>query len=462
MLFHSNEFLLFLGAFLLFYWRVRGNLHARNVLVVAASYLFYGWWDWRFLGLLLFSSGVDFWVGLAMARSPDGPPRRRWLKLSLATNLGVLGFFKYFNFFLESFHGVLRAAGVEHPSWTWNIILPVGISFYTFQTLSYTLDVYYRRIEPTRDLIAFLAFVSFFPQLVAGPIERASHLLPQFQTPRLITPDDLKEGVWLILWGLFKKVVVADNLARHAELAFDHSIVSGPVVLLGTLAFAGQIYGDFSGYSDIARGLGRVLGFDLRLNFNLPYVASNVREFWRRWHISLSTWLRDYLYVPLGGNRRGESRTRINLLLTMILGGLWHGASWNFAFWGAWHGVALVIHRAWSERVRLPAAMGWVLTLTVVGYGWLLFRAGSMTNVARLHHALIHWSAPPWITDFTLGIAAWWLPLALVQFWQWHSRDLLAPLRCPRWILLFIEGALVMAIASYWQREAAPFIYFQF
>jgi D-alanyl-lipoteichoic acid acyltransferase DltB (MBOAT superfamily) len=462
MLFHSTEFLIFFAAFVLLYWLARKDIRWRNRLVVAASYLFYGWWDWRLLGLLAATSLVDFGVGIALGRTGDDRVRRRWLGVSLGVNLGVLGLFKYLGFFVDSFHALLGTLGFEEPSRTWHLLLPVGISFYTFQALSYAVDVYRRRITPTRDLAAFLAYISFFPQLVAGPIERATHLLPQFLSPRVIRPSDLEEGLWLVLWGLFKKVVVADHLAGYAELAFDRGIDSGPLVLLGVVAFAGQIYGDFSGYSDVARGLARLLGFDLSPNFELPYFATQVRDFWRRWHISLSTWLRDYLYLPLGGSRAGEGRTRWNLSATMLLGGLWHGAAWNFVLWGAWHGLALVVQREWSRRARLPRIAAWFLTLSTVGYGWLLFRAGSMERVVELHRALVSWRSPDWLGPFAVGVAAWWLPLALVQCWQWRRRNLLAPLRAPVWQRCLLQGTLLAALLAFWERETVPFLYFQF
>jgi len=487
-LFNSTTFLQFFAAFLLLYWVVRRHLVARNVLVVAASYLFYGWWDWRFLGLLVFSSLTDFAVGLALGRTESPVKRRRWLWFSLGINLGVLGAFKYFGFFLDSLHALLAGFGVESPSWSWNIILPVGISFYTFQTLGYTLDVYRRQLEPTRDWLAFLAYVSFFPQLVAGPIERAAHLLPQFQQTRTITRGDLREGLWLVLWGMFKKVVVADSLAPLVELAFDRGVDSGPVVLLGTLAFAGQIYGDFSGYSDIARGLARLLGFDLMLNFNLPYLATSLREFWRRWHISLSTWLRDYLYLPLGGSRSGGARTALNLLVTMLLGGLWHGAAWNFVCWGALHGAGLVAER-WlgeapprgrrreevdaSEVCTVPPPhvggygvgrrfAGWLLTMVVVLYGWLLFRGGDLAKLSGLHAALVNWAVPVWFGTFSLQVLLWLLPLGLMQLWQARANDLLAPLKLPFAGRAALQGVLLAAIILCWRREAPAFIYFQF
>ncbi len=335
MLFNSGVFLQFFAAFLLLYWLLRGNLQARNLLIVAASYLFYGWWDWRFLGLLAFSSLFDYGVGLGLDRVATPGKRKALLVASVVCNLTILGFFKYYDFFVESGVRLLADLHVPFQPSLLHVILPVGISFYTFQSMSYALDVYRRTVPPTRNLLQFLAFVCFFPQLVAGPISRASHLLPQFGQTRRITGEMIEEGVWLMLWGMFKKVVLADNFAPLADLVFQGSSFTGPMVLLGTLAFGLQIYCDFSGYSDIARGAARVLGFDIIFNFNLPYAATSLREFWRRWHISLSTWLRDYLYISLGGNRRGAARTYANLLLTMLLGGLWHGAAWNYVLWGA-------------------------------------------------------------------------------------------------------------------------------
>jgi D-alanyl-lipoteichoic acid acyltransferase DltB (MBOAT superfamily) len=463
MLFNSTDFLVFFAAFALLYALVRGNLVHRNRLIVAASWLFYGWWDWRFLGLLILSSLVDFKVGAAMGQARTPALRRRWLYLSLGFNLGMLGFFKYFGFFLDSFHELLGKLGVAQPSWTWAVVLPVGISFYTFQTLSYTLDVYAKRIEPSRDLTAFLAFVAFFPQLVAGPIERASHLLPQFLEPRIIRRLDLEEGLLLVLWGLFKKVVFADQLAPFAELAFDRAPTSGPMILIGLLAFSGQIYGDFSGYSDVARGLARMLGFDLMRNFDRPYFATDIRDFWRRWHISLSTWLRDYLYIPLGGNRSGEVRTCLNLFLTMLIGGFWHGAAWNFVLWGAWHGLLLTGHRLWNRlNLRMPVWIAWPLTLTAVGYGWLLFRAGSFSQVATIHRALLNPSLPPGGLHLLVAVLASWLPVLALEGMQGRRSDPFRTGISRGWAGWLAWGALVVVIAAFWKREATPFIYFQF
>ncbi|MBL9128881.1 MAG: MBOAT family protein, partial [Verrucomicrobiales bacterium] len=354
--------------------------------------------------------------------------------------------------------------GVAQPSWTWRVVLPVGISFYTFQSLGYTIDVYRRHIEPCRDPVAFLAFVSFFPQLVAGPIERASHLLPQFLQTRIIRLADVEAGFWLVLWGLFKKVVVADQLAPVVELAFDRGAPSGPLLLVGTFAFAGQIYGDFSGYSDVARGLAQALGFDLMRNFDRPYASANVREFWRRWHISLSTWIRDYLYVPLGGNRGSEARVTLNLLVTFLVAGLWHGASWNFVLWGVWHGLALAVHRAWSRRPgsALPVVAGRVLTLLTVGYGWLLFRAVAPGSLVRLHGGLLAWSAPAWIAEVAIVAIVWSVPLLVAES-DWGRR--LSPTtfaRLPAFARGTVAGLVVLGLAAYWERDAVPFIYFQF
>lgn len=468
MLFNSSVFLLFFGAFGLLYYLVRGHLKARNLIIVGASYVFYGWWDWRFVSLLVFTSFLDYAAGLLIAEERSPARRKRWLLLSVAANLGVLGFFKYCGFFVDSVVTGLHWLGLQAEPRTWNILLPVGISFYTFQSMSYTIDVYRRQIEPTRDVLQFLAYVSFFPQLVAGPIERARNLLPQFGQTRLITGEHLSVGVWLVIWGMFEKVVVADNLAPLVELVYESPAESGTVVALATAAFALQIYGDFAGYSDIARGLAKLMGFDLMENFRLPYFASNLREFWRRWHISLSTWLRDYLYISLGGNRRGPVRTGINLMLTMLLGGLWHGAAWHFVLWGAWHGLGLLVNRVWrrlrpappAEALKRPIAH--IATLAFVLCGWMMFRAGSVVDALVLSKALLSMSYPVWVGSYFLNFALYATPLVLVMAWQAHSGDMLAPVRAGPRTRSLLEGILLWAIVFHWQREATPFIYFQF
>lgn len=466
MLFNSGTFLLFFGAFALFYYLCRHSLRARNLLIVVASYVFYGWWDWRFLSLILASSLLDYCAGLRLAQA--GTPRRRkaWLWLSIGGNLGLLGFFKYYNFFADSLRAALGELGVAVNLTTLDLVLPVGISFYTFQTMSYTFDVYRGQMPPTRQLVNFLAYVSFFPQLVAGPIERARHLLPQFERTLTITRPMLAEGLWLTLWGMFKKVVLADNLAPLVEMVYQPPLPSGPMILGATLAFGFQIYCDFSGYSDIARGVAKLLGFDIMLNFNLPYAAASLREFWRRWHISLSTWLRDYLYVSLGGNRRGRARTYLNLLLTMLLGGLWHGAAWNFVLWGLWHGAGLALNRWWEEHRgtgRSPRPwLGWLLTLGFVFYGWLLFRARSFEDIALLTTSLMSFQLPMWWQSYLINLALFTLPLVFVQLWQARTKNLLAPLTLPNWAQAALQGTLLLGILLFWARDATPFIYFQF
>lgn len=329
MLFNSIEFLIFLPVVFGLYWFVfNRNLKTQNILLVVASFVFYGWWDWRFLGLILISSLTDYVIGLGFSRIRDRRQRKGLLLVSVVTNLGLLFIFKYYNFFVENFVAVFTFLGSAPSIETMQVVLPVGISFYTFQTLSYTIDVYQEKLEPTSDVIAFLAFVSFFPQLVAGPIERATNLLPQFLTSRTFSYSGATDGMRQILWGLFKKVVIADNCAGYVDAIFRNSdAYSGSTLLLGAILFAFQIYGDFSGYSDIAMGTGRLFGFRLMQNFAFPYFSRDIAEFWGRWHISLSTWFRDYVYIPLGGSR-GTTATKIrNIFVVFLLSGFWHGAN---------------------------------------------------------------------------------------------------------------------------------------
>ena len=389
MLFNSIEFLCFLPIVFLFYWKVLGKyLKGQNLFVLAASYVFYGWWDPRFLALLMISSGVDFLVGQKIADSIDPQKRKKWLQLSLLTNLGSLGVFKYFNFFTASFIEAFAGLGIDISAPSLHIILPVGISFYTFQTLSYTLDIYRRELEPVRDPIVFFAFVSFFPQLVAGPIERASHLLPQFLKQRAFSPLIARKGLELMLWGMFKKVVIADRLAAYADPVFNQpALFSGLAVILASLTFSLQIYCDFSGYSDIAIGTARLFGFDLMTNFRTPYFAKSFKEFWARWHISLSTWFRDYVYIPLGGNRVSTGRWVWNQILTFLISGLWHGANWTFVIWGLIHGGMNAIESVLRKHKWLPilpSPFSWLFTMTMVVLAWVFFRAQSITDALSL------------------------------------------------------------------------------
>ena len=337
MFFNSIDFAIFLPIVFLLYWFVvHKNLKYQNLLIVVASYVFYGWWDWRFLSLILFSTIVDYSVGLGLSKQEDKKKRQVLLWISILVNLGFLGFFKYYNFFLDNFVTAFSFFGNHINPQGLNIILPVGISFYTFQTLSYTIDVYKKKLEPTKDFIAFSAFVSFFPQLVAGPIERATHLLPQFYKKRKFKYSKAVDGLRQILWGLFKKIVIADNAAEIANQIFNNSAdYNGSTLVLGAIFFTFQIYGDFSGYSDIAIGTSRLFGFDLMRNFAFPYFSRDIAEFWRRWHISLSTWFRDYLYIPLGGSTGGTWMKVRNTFIIFIVSGFWHGANWTFIVWGA-------------------------------------------------------------------------------------------------------------------------------
>ena len=390
MLFNSIDFAIFLPIVFILYWFVANrNLKLQNFLIVAASYLFYGWWDWRFLSLILFSTIVDYSVGLGLLKQVNQTKRKILLWTSILVNLGFLGFFKYYNFFLDNFITAFSFFGTEIQANTLNIILPVGISFYTFQTLSYSIDVYKRKLEPTKDFIAFSAFVSFFPQLVAGPIERATHLLPQFYKKRTFDYSKAVDGMRQILWGLFKKIVIADNCAEYANLIFNNSAdYSGSTLVLGALFFTFQIYGDFSGYSDIAIGTSRLFGFDLMRNFNFPYFSRDIAEFWRRWHISLSTWFRDYLYIPLGGSRGGTWMKLRNTFIIFIVSGFWHGANWTFIVWGALNAIYFLPllltnnNRNNLETVAqgklLPSIKDlsfMLLTFGLTVFAWIFFRA---------------------------------------------------------------------------------------
>ena len=341
MFFNSLDFAVFLPIVFILYWFVTNkNLKLQNFLIVIASYTFYGWWDWLFLSLIIFSTVVDYSIGVLLSKEEKVHKRKILLWTSIAVNLGFLGFFKYYNFFLDNFISAFSFFGMEINANSLNIILPVGISFYTFQTLSYTIDVYKRKLEPTKDFIAFSAFVSFFPQLVAGPIERATNLLPQFYKKREFDYSKAVDGMRQILWGLFKKIVITDNCAQYANEIFNNSAdYGGSTLILGALFFTFQIYGDFSGYSDIAIGTSRLFGVNLRQNFAFPYFSRDIAEFWRRWHISLSTWFRDYLYSPVGGSRGGTWMKVRNTFIIFIVSGFWHGANWTFIAWGVLNAI---------------------------------------------------------------------------------------------------------------------------
>jgi len=395
MLFNSTDFAIFLPIVFLLYWFVANkNLKVQNLLIVVASYVFYGWWDWRFLSLILFSTLVDYSVGRELEKQENPTKRKLLLWTSIIVNLGFLGFFKYYNFFLENFVNTFSFFGYPISPQGLNVVLPVGISFYTFQTLSYSIDTYKRKLKPTKDFIAFMAFVSFFPQLVAGPIERATHFLPQFHKKRTFKYDKAVDGLRQILWGLFKKIVIADNAAQIANEIFNNSSnYSGSTLLLGALFFTFQIYGDFSGYSDIAIGTSRLFGFDLMQNFNFPYFSRDIAEFWRRWHISLSTWFRDYLYIPLGGSRGGIWMKVRNTFIIFIVIGFWHGANWTFIVWGVLNAAYFlpllllkknrVNTNTVAENNNLPSIKEFFqisVTFALTILAWVFFRAENLAH----------------------------------------------------------------------------------
>lgn len=379
MLFNSIDFAIFLPIVFAVYWGLfNRRLQLQNIVLLLASYVFYGWWDWRFLSLIVFSSFVDFYVGKRLKKQDDPKKRKRLLYLSVAVNLGFLGFFKYYNFFADSFVNAFTFFGQELSHQSLDIILPVGISFYTFQTLSYTIDVYKRKLEPSDNLVVFFTFVSFFPQLVAGPIERATHLLPQFTVQRKFSYQALSYGFKLMIWGFFLKVVVADRAAIYVNAIYNNiESHEGLSFLAATFFFAFQIYGDFAGYSLIAIGTAKLFGFDLMTNFRRPYFSSSVSEFWTRWHISLSTWFRDYLYIPLGGNRVSKPRWLFNLFITFLVSGLWHGANWTFVVWGALNGFYLILEVLLFKE-RKKNLLNVLVTFVLINFAWIFFRANSI------------------------------------------------------------------------------------
>jgi D-alanyl-lipoteichoic acid acyltransferase DltB (MBOAT superfamily) len=451
---------------------------AQNVLLLVASYYFYAAWDWRFLGLLILSTLVDYSCARAMDHTADTRRRRLLLVLSIGFNLSLLGFFKYFNFFAENFSGLVAAAG-WHPDFvTLRVLLPIGISFYTFVTMSYVIDVYRGEIRPTRNLIDFGVFVAFFPHLVAGPILRATRLLPQIAEERRISSEQICDGLWLIAWGYLLKIFVADNLAPLVATVYAPGAhAAGVDVLIATYAFAFQILGDFAGYSNIARGTSKLMGIELIENFRFPYFVTTPQAFWRNWHISLSTWLRDYLYIPLGGNRGTRGKTRRNLFITMVLGGLWHGAAWTFVIWGAYHGALLILYRTLDEwrssrghtSVERFRGIGyrflsWLLMFHLTCFGWLIFRAQSFGQIADLTTALTTRISPE-----SLNVSGLLLPFLLVTlpFLAIHALeawfdDVLIVRKLPvavRYSIYAATGWLTLLFGNF---GGADFIYFQF
>jgi D-alanyl-lipoteichoic acid acyltransferase DltB (MBOAT superfamily) len=447
----------------------------QNRLLLAASYIFYGSWDWRFLFLIAFTTAADFIFARRIHAASEPRPRRLWLLASVAVNIAVLGFFKYCNFFVQTAATAMQSLGL-HPSVpVLEIALPVGISFYTFKTLSYTVDVYRGKMVPTANLADYALYVAFFPQILAGPIDRAVNLLPQISVPRRVTSYGLTHGGYLVLWGLFQKVFVADNLARLVDPRFSASgPYNGMEVLIAVYAYAFQLYCDFAACTNISRGLGLAMGFRTPQNFNLPYFSTNPSEFWRRWHISLSSWLRDYVYIPLGGNREGTGRTYLNLMLTMLIGGLWHGAAWTFVLWGAFHGAMLVVHRWYRERVspwvpawRPAAAVVKVVKMAFffncVCLGWLLFRATSIGQAWEMFTSVfLAFDPQVRVVLQVFPVLFCCSVLAIVDIWQYVRNDPYVILRQPLPVRVAIYLVLVYAMVLFGVNDAQSFIYQQF
>jgi D-alanyl-lipoteichoic acid acyltransferase DltB (MBOAT superfamily) len=482
MLFHSLDFVLFLPIVFLLYWLVfQKNTSLQNGFLLLSSYVFYGWWDWRFLSLIAFSTLVDYSVGIQLGKSENLKSRKILLLLSILVNLSLLGFFKYFNFFYGELVQAFSTIGLNLDGFPMKIILPVGISFYTFQSLSYTIDIYRNKISPTRDFVAFAAFISFFPQLVAGPIERATHFLPQFFTPRKFEYAKAMDGMRQILWGLFKKVVIADNCAVFVNDIFEHSgTYPASTLLLGAVFFAFQIYGDFSGYSDIAIGLARLFGFNLRQNFAFPYFSRNVAEFWRRWHISLTSWFRDYVYIPMGGSRVNKVKTVINVAVVFLVSGIWHGANWTFIAWGAINTLLyLPVLLLNNNRKYLSASaqsqlsptfsevfkmLGTFLTISLT---WVLFRSETLEGALLYYEKLFSWSLFE-IPYFFNGKASFpvIVLIVLMMFIEWFGKHQQYALETigNRWPLgLRIAFYYAIVFCLFWfGGEEQQFIYFQF
>ncbi len=483
MLFNSIDFALFLPIVFMCYWIIPNKqVNFQNGILVMASYLFYGWWDWRFLFLIGFSTFADYFIGIVLAKQHTVLLRKLLLWTSIGINLGLLGFFKYYNFFLENFSSAFSFLGTKINASTLNIILPVGISFYTFQTLSYTIDVYRKKLEPTKNFIAFTAFVSFFPQLVAGPIERATNLLPQFHTKRFFNYSKAVDGLRQILWGLLKKLVIADNCAEFANQIFNNSSeLNGSALVLGAFFFTFQIYGDFSGYSDIAIGASRLFGFNLMKNFAFPYFSRDVGEFWRRWHISLSTWFRDYVYIPLGGSKGSKLQQIRNTFIIFLVSGFWHGANWTFVIWGglnALYFLPLLLTKNNRNHIEIVAKdklfpsfkelFSILATFGLTVFAWIFFRAETISHAFKYISGI--WSTSLFKAPNINEIPKTLVLLLIIGIFivvEWIGRQNeyaiekigLTWRRPLRWSFYAL---ILFVIGMFMQTEETPFIYFQF
>ncbi|MDD5337856.1 MAG: hypothetical protein PHG35_00370 [Dehalococcoidales bacterium] len=477
MIFTSWFFIIFLVAVLAAYFALSRWWRWQNVLLLVASYVFYAFWDWRFLGLLIGMTLVNYLAGGAISRASrlDGIAatnrKRLWLGLAIAIDLLVLATFKYFNFFDTSFVNFFALFGIHFDIVSLNIILPLGISFFTFMAITYPFDIYRGKLTHTKHLHDFALFVAFFPTIVSGPVERASHMLPQFQSPRQVTSEKVDEALWLIIWGFFQKLVIADNIGLIVNQVFNnYTQYQGLDIIIALLAFAVQILADFSGYTDIARGIARLLGFDLLLNFNVPYFSINPSDFWSRWHMSLSQWFRDYLYIPLGGNRKGKWRTSINLFITMVMVGLWHGAAWTFAIWGAWNGFLLAFYRLFGKAGQstdrtirgvwsfLSVFFRTGLMVVLVVAGWAAFRATSFDQLAYLFTKM-GFSTSSTTLDSLWHLFAFALPLIVVQILQLRPGFTSFLTKLNPVVRGLVYGILIVGIIIFGQHEFSRFIY---
>ena len=474
MIFNSVIFLIFLPLVFLFYWFVFvKNLKYQNLFILLSSYFFYGWWDYRFLSLIFLSTVVDYIIGLNIPKQDSGAKQKSLLLYSVLFNLSVLGFFKYYNFFVDSWIDMLSSFGYETKSiWTLNIILPVGISFYTFQTMSYTIDIYRNKLEPTKDFISFASYVSFFPQLVAGPIERASNLLPQILKNREFKYEQGVQGLRLILWGMFKKVVIADSLAPMVNDIFsNYQDFGGGTLWLGAIYFAFQIYCDFSGYSDIAIGTSKLLGFELMSNFKFPYFSRNIGEFWRRWHISLSTWFRDYLYIPLGGSKEGKLKSIRNIFMIFLISGFWHGPNWTFVVWGLFHAVLFIpsfiskTNRKYTtsiiaENSLLPSPKEFYqigTTFILVTIGWVFFRSETVRD--SFEYLNLMFLKFEFSIELILGLV-YVIPFVFLEYQMRSDERIL--FRFNRFYRYTIYIVFTLLIIFWFYGSKSEFIYFQF
>lgn len=474
MLFNSFVFFIFLGVVLPIFYALEKN-RSRNLFLIIASYVFYGYWDWRFCSLLALSTIIDFFIGKSLFLTLNERKRKYLLILSLISNLGILSLFKYYNFFADSFQSFSQSLGLTTDYLHLNILLPVGISFYTFQTLSYTIDIYRRRLDPTSSFIDFALFVSFFPQLVAGPIERAKTLLPQLSQKYSPSKQQLKEGVELIILGLFRKVMIGDTAGRLVDQVFGSIESYRSIELICALIlFSIQIYADFSGYSHIARGTAKLLGIELMKNFEQPYLSRNITEFWRRWHISLSTWLKDYLYISLGGNRKGKIATYKNLMITMLLGGLWHGASWNFVIWGGLHGLYLAIHKLLLREKKVathkiqkidPSILVQIVgTYILVLFTWLFFRSTSWHSTKLFFSKVVNWEGSDHTFLFLSITSSYIIAVLVLDILEYvsNSHTYLLGIKYKGVRNGILCALLTVTFIYMFQAEPTPFIYFQF